>query len=88
MDKLILVNTKNTESRYSIFGSVCGPSFIMDNINDSYSPTNDEWKNTFCHTTHMQRSDILGEILVTRDNISTILNGSSKIQDIFDSSFN
>ena len=86
MDKLILVNTKNMEMRNSIFSHSCGSSFIMDDNNDSYSYTNDEWKNAFCHTAHMQRSDILGEILVTRDNISTILNGSSKIQDIFDSS--
>ena len=86
MDKLILVNTKNMETRNSMFGHSCSSSFIMDDNNDSYSYTNDEWKNAFCHTAHMQRSDILGEILVTRDNISTILNGSSKIQDIFDSS--
>ena len=86
MDKLILVNTKNIETRNSMFSHSCGSSFIMDDNNDSYSYTNDEWKNAFCHTAHMQRSDILGEILVTRDNISTILNGSSKIQDIFDSS--
>lgn len=85
MDKLILVNTKEIETGNSIFSHICSTSFIMDDINDAYSPTTDEWKNAFSHTTHMQRSDILGEILVTRDNISTILNGSTKIQDIFNS---
>lgn len=83
MDKLILVNTKNTESRFNTMIPIPGPSFIMDDINDSYSSMNDDWKTTFCHTTHLQRSDILGEILVTKDNIATIINGSSKIQDIF-----